>query len=153
MGVMTVFHGASSEVREPRIIAGRFTKDFGPGFYCTIIREQAERWARRFSASAVSEYEVRLRPTLRVREFRDMCDEWLDFIAAYRGGRPHDYDVVIEPMANDQVWNYVADFLDGIITRGQFWALARSKYPTHQIAFCSGDALKCLVFVSSEEVA
>ncbi|MGN0295078.1 MAG: DUF3990 domain-containing protein [Lachnospiraceae bacterium] len=48
MGKMTVYHGSYTTVRNPGIIKGRNTKDFGPGFYCTIIREQAERWARRY---------------------------------------------------------------------------------------------------------
>lgn len=50
MGKMTVYHGDYTAVPHPKIIKGRNTKDFGPGFYCTIIREQAERWARRYDA-------------------------------------------------------------------------------------------------------
>lgn len=152
MGVLTVFHGGPVEICEPRIVVGRFTKDFGPGFYCTIIREQASRWARRLATPIVNTYEARIHPTLRVLEFKEMSDEWLDFIAACRSGCPHEYDIVIGPMANDQVWNYVADYIDGILTREQFWALARFKYPTHQMAFCSQRSLACLTFVSSEEV-
>lgn len=73
MGKMTVYHGSYTAVQQPGIIRGRNTKDFGTGFYCTIIREQ-------------------------------------------------------------------------------FWILAKFKYPTHQINFCSSAALKCLNFISSEEV-
>ncbi len=43
MGKMTVFHGGYTAIEKPKIIKGKYTKDFGPGFYCTIIREQAER--------------------------------------------------------------------------------------------------------------
>lgn len=32
------------------------------------------------------------------------------------------------------------------------WSLARFKYPTHQINFCTQTALACLEYVSSEEV-
>lgn len=46
MGKMTVYHGSYTFVPHPRIIKGRNTKDFGTGFYCTVIREQAERWAK-----------------------------------------------------------------------------------------------------------
>ena len=152
MGAVTVFHGGPTEVRDPKIIPGRFTKDFGPGFYCTIIREQAVRWARRLPTSVVNEYGVHIDSSLRIREFKEMTNEWLDFIAACRAGEPHDYDIVIGPMANDQVWNYVADYLDGVITRDQFWVLAQFKYPTHQMAFCTARSLKCLRFVSSQEV-
>jgi hypothetical protein len=60
--------------------------------------------------------------------------------------------MVVGAMANDQIYNFIADYMDGIITREQFWVMARFKYPTHQINFCSPAALKCLEFVSSEEV-
>ena len=55
--------------------------------------------------------------------------------------------------AQAQIWNYVADFISGILTREQFWILAKFKHPTHQIAFCSEKALSCLSFQSSQEVA
>ena len=42
MGKMTVYHGSYTAVKKPEILKGRNTKDFGPGFYCTVIREQAE---------------------------------------------------------------------------------------------------------------
>ena len=80
----------------------------------------------------------------------NLSDEWLDFIAECRSGKTHIYDIVEGPTANDTVWNYVNDFLTGRITRKQFWVLAEFKYPTHQIAFCSKESLKCLTFVKSE---
>ncbi|WP_341349841.1 DUF3990 domain-containing protein [Acetobacterium malicum] len=57
----------------------------------------------------------------------------------------------IGAMANDQIYNYIADYIDGVITRDQFWSLAKFKYPTHQINFCSIEALMCLEVVSAEE--
>lgn len=152
MALMTVFHGSGDVVEQPQILYGRYTKDFGPGFYCMVIREQAERWASRKPVPRVNAYTVRLSDNLKVLEFPEMTDEWLDFIVACRHGVPHDYDVVIGAMANDQVYNYVADFVDGALTREQFWALAKFKYPTHQIAFCSEAALESLEFVGCEEV-
>ena len=152
MGKMTVYHGSYTTVRTPEIIRGRNTKDFGPGFYCTIIREQAERWAKRYDAGIVNTYTVRMDSSLKTLEFKEMTDEWLDFIIDCRYGIAHDYDIVIGAMANDQIYNYVSDYMDGILTREQFWVLAKFKYPTHQINFCTPAALKCLEFVSSEEV-
>ena len=55
-------------------------------------------------------------------------------------------------MADDQIYNYVSDYIEGAITREQFWALAKFKYPTHQIAFCTDRALESLEFVNCEEV-
>ncbi len=152
MGKMTVYHGSYMVIEKPDIIKGRNTKDFGTGFYCTIIREQAERWAKRYDTPFVNTYTVRMNTALNILEFKDMTDEWLDFIIDCRSGKHHNYDIVIGAMANDQIYNYVADYVDGIITREQFWSLAKFKYPTHQINFCTKAALKCLEFVSGEEV-
>ena len=152
MGKMTVYNGSYMTIDEPKTIKGKNTKDFGPGFYCTIIREQAERWAKRYKKGFVNEYTVRLNTRLKILEFKDMTEEWLDFIIDCRGGRAHDYDIVIGAMANDQIYNYIADYVDGVITREQFWILAKFKYPTHQINFCTAAALECVEFVSSEEV-
>jgi hypothetical protein len=150
MALMTVYHGGYQPVQEPEIRRSRNTKDFGPGFYCTIIKEQAQRWARRYNHKVVSTYEVRLNSNLNIKEFKEMTEEWLDFIIACRSGNPHEYDVVIGAMADDQIYNYISDYMEGSITREQFWVLARFKYPTHQIAFCSEAALQCLTYRDCE---
>ena len=152
MAKITVFHGSGTEVRHPELRVGKFYKDFGTGFYCTVIREQAQRWARRFSTPIVNTYTVRMDTSLDILEFSEMTEEWLDFIVDCRHGKPHDHDIVIGAMANDQIYNYISDYIDGALTREQFWALARFKYPTHQIAFCSEAALECLNFEQAERV-
>ncbi|MBD5450790.1 MAG: DUF3990 domain-containing protein [Lachnospiraceae bacterium] len=152
MGKMTVYHGSYTTVEYPDIRKSRNTKDFGSGFYCTVIREQAERWAKRYDTPTVCTYTVRIDTSLNILEFKEMTEEWLDFIIACRHGEAHNYDIVIGAMANDQIYNFIADYIDGIITREQFWIMAKFKYPTHQINFCTPAALKCLEFVSSEEV-
>lgn len=153
MGKMTVYHGSNTSVSLPSIKNSRNTKDFGPGFYCTIIREQAERWARRYNTPTLNTYTVRMDTRLKILEFKEMTEEWLDFIIDCRHGIPHDYDIVIGAMANDQIYNFISDYIDGILTREQFWVMAKFKYPTHQINFCSSAALKGLEFISSEEVS
>lgn len=152
MAKMTVYHGGYTPVEIPKIREGRNTKDFGVGFYCTIIKEQAQRWARRYDTKIVSIYDVRLDQNLNIKEFREMTDEWLDFIISCRSGEAHDYDIVIGAMADDQIYNYISDYMDGTITREQFWVLAKFKYPTHQITFCTKEALKCLEYRGYEEV-
>lgn len=152
MGKMTVYHGSYTTVKVPKIVKSKNTKDFGPGFYCTVIREQAKRWAKRYDTPTLNLYTVRMNTSLSILEFATMTEEWLNFIIACRNNVPHDYDIVIGAMANDQIYNYIADYIDGIITKDQFWSLARFKYPTHQISFCSPDALKCLEFISGEEI-
>ena len=81
-----------------------------------------------------------------------MTEEWLDFIINCRNGKTHQYDIVAGPMADDQVYNYVNDLLNGIITREAFWELAKFKHPTHQIVFCTPESLKCINFIGTKEV-
>ena len=81
-----------------------------------------------------------------------MTDEWLDFVADCRRGIKHDYDIVEGPMADDQIWDYVESFISGDISRSAFWELARFKYPTHQIVFCTEKSLDLLKFEGSDEL-
>ena len=152
MAKMTVYHGGYQAEEKPEIRVGRNTKDFGVGFYCTIIKEQAQRWARRYNTKVVSIYEVRMNSGLKIKDFKEMTEEWLDFIIDCRSGKSHDYDIVIGAMADDQIYNFISDYMDGVITREQFWTLAKFKYPTHQIVFCTERALQTLRFEGSESI-
>lgn len=152
MAIMTVYHGGYQPVPVPEIHIGRNTKDFGNGFYCTVIKEQAQRWAKRYNTKIVSIYDVKFSSSLKIKEFKEMTDEWLDFIVDCRNGKTHMYDIVIGAMADDQIYNYISDYVEGTITREQFWTLAKFKYPTHQINFCTNVALKCLEYRGYEEV-
>ncbi|MCM1246113.1 MAG: DUF3990 domain-containing protein [Roseburia sp.] len=152
MGKMIVYHGGYMKIEQPQIITSQNTKDFGTGFYCTVIKEQAQRWARRYDTPMVNSYMVNMDESLNILEFSSMSEDWLDFIIKCRHGEPHNYDIVIGAMANDQIYNFISDYIEGIITREQFWVMAKFKYPTHQINFCTHEALKCLEFYSCEEV-
>ena len=60
------------------------------------------------------------------------------------------FDIVEGPMADDQIWDYVEDYMSGKISNAAFWEIFNFKYPTHQIVFCTEDALKMLHFERSE---
>ena len=55
-------------------------------------------------------------------------------------------------MANDTIFNYVQNFVDGNISRTAFWELAKFKRPTHQISFHTAKALTTLKFLKGSEV-
>lgn len=150
---MRVFHGGAIEVKDPEIRTGKFTKDFGEGFYCTKLKRQAKRWAMRKETPTISIYEYTPNKALSILDFKGMTDEWLDFIVNCRKGITHNYDIVIGAMANDQIYNYIEDFIAGTITREQFWVLAKFKYPTHQICFATKASLKCLSYIESETIS
>ena len=44
---MRVYHGSAVEIPQPDTTHSKRFLDFGPGFYVTTFRKQAERWARR----------------------------------------------------------------------------------------------------------
>ncbi len=149
---MEVYHGSTVIVEKPEIRTAKFHKDFYFGFYCTEIREQAERWATRFGNGYVNVYEYIENPELKILRFPELSEEWLDFIVACRNGISHDYDIVECPIADDTIYNYVQDFLDKKLSREQFWGLAKFKKPTHQISFHTEAALLSLHFVRGDEV-
>ena len=149
---MLIMHGSMVQVPNPEIRVSRFSKDFGTGFYCTTIEAQAFRWATRYGAGYVNCYEYNTDPGLNVLVFEQMNEEWLDFIADCRNGGSHVYDIVDGPMANDEVYNYVADFLSGVISRTAFWELVKFRYPTHQISFHTGRSLQTIRFLRARMV-
>ena len=146
-----IYHGSNVEVSTPRILQNGFYKDFGYGFYCTNYEKQAKRWAMtRKGASIVNQYEYIPNNELKMLQFDKMTDEWLDFIVDCRRGIEHNYDIVEGAMADDQIWNFVEEFVNGKISINAFWELIKFSYPTHQIVFCTEKALKTLVFEGSK---
>lgn len=151
MSKQIIYHGGYCKIEKPKILEGKYTKDFGIGFYCTILEEQAEKWSKKYETPVINVYEYNENPKLKIKNFTLMTEEWLDFIIECRSGKKHDYDIVIGAMADDQVYNYVTDLIAGQITREAFWELAKFRHPTHQIAFCTEKSLECLKFVKIEE--
>ena len=83
---------------------------------------------------------------LNICRFSEMSETWLDFIVACRSGKEHDFDIVEGPIADDTIWDYIEDFTAGNISREAFWTLVEFKYPTHQIVFCTEEAVKTLLY-------
>lgn len=149
MSKQIIYHGSYCKVEKPEIKKGKYTKDFGVGFYCTILEEQAKKWAEKYNTPTINMYEYNENPKLNIKEFTIMTEEWLDFIINCRSEKEHNYDIVIGAMADDQVYNYITDLMAGQITREAFWELAKFRHPTHQIAFCTEKSLETIKFVKS----
>ena len=146
-----IFHGSNVIVTEPKIVINGHYKDFGYGFYCTNIEKQAKRWAlTKRGASVVNTYIYKPNAELNMCIFPEMTEEWLQFVVDCRRGIEHNFDVVEGPMADDQIWDYVEDYMAGNISKTAFWELVKFKYPTHQIVFCTETALDTLHFEGSE---
>lgn len=81
-----LFHVSTQIVKYPEIRSSRYYKDFGFGFYCTLLEKQAVRWAVRFDGKGIiNQYLYKKNPDLKVLNFPKMTEEWLDFIAMCLG--------------------------------------------------------------------
>ena len=126
------------KVEIPKIMINGYYKDFGYGFYCTNLKKQAIRWAMtKKGDSVINTYSYQRNENLQIKTFEEMTEEWLQFVVDCRRGIEHNYDIVEGPMADDQIWNYVEDYVSGEISKEAFWALVKFRYPTHQIVFCT----------------
>ena len=124
-----LYHGATSEVREPLTHVGRYELDFGPGFYLTNDMQQAINWAntkagRKKGLKAVLNiYHFNLEHFLANTDFHHLVFseyniEWLDFIAASRKGKQPwaGIDWIEGGIANDSVISTVDAYVDGSMT-------------------------------------
>lgn len=150
--LLKIYHGSFTEILYPEIRTHRYTKDFSWGFYCTKIQAQAEKWASKFISPIVNVYSVKDLESLNVKHFDDYCDEWLDFVVHCRNGGTHTYDVVIGPMADDTIYEYISAYMQNKMNKEKFFKLMKFKYPTHQISFHSIKALDAISFLGSYSV-
>ena len=147
---MRLYHGSNTVVEQPKILTNGFYKDFGYGFYCTILERQARRWAlTKKKHHVVNLYQFQPAKGLKVKKFDKMTEEWLSFVVDCRSGVRHEYDIVEGPMADDTIWDYIEDYTAGRMSKAAFWELVKFKYPTHQIVFCTDTALKTIRFERS----
>lgn len=113
---MKLYHGSNRIIDKIDLSAGKKFKDFGQGFYTTDIEKQAQEWSRtvtnRFGGTpAVTEYEFNLEGAieagLNVKIFEVADREWALFVMANRDRSGaeyrHDYDIVIGPVADDNM--------------------------------------------------
>lgn len=160
--MIRLYHGSTVAVRRPSLRPGRPNADFGKGFYTTSSLEQAERWAhikqeREESGRAVVsvyEFDESLLDNrdLNVRRFTGADEPWLRFVADCRKSRPHYYDLVQGPVANDKVFTTVNLFESGVLS-AEAAILQLKAYKTYdQLSFHTARVIDALRFVESMEV-
>ena len=161
---MTLYHGSYLSVPAPLTGVGRRELDFGPGFYVTSLREQAERWARRVcviravDTPVLSVYEFDkslLSADVRCLKLEHYDQQWLDFIVSSRRGEEpwKGYDIIEGGVANDQDIDTAEDYYAGRITAEQAIGQLRFAKPTHQMCISSQAIVdRCLRFITAEPV-
>ena len=160
--MIRLYHGSTVAVRKPSLRPGRPNADFGKGFYTTSVKEQAVRWAHirqeREDAprAVVSVYEfdesLLDNADWNIRRFTGADEPWLLFVTDCRKSRPHAYDLVQGPVANDKVFTTVNLFESGVLS-AEAAILQLKAYKTYdQLSFHTPRVIGTLKFVKSFEV-
>ncbi|MCD8205347.1 MAG: DUF3990 domain-containing protein [Clostridia bacterium] len=134
---MKLYHGSNVEINEVILAKCSPSKDFGQGFYTTVLEEQAwkraiNRVVRNHGQPIVTVFEVPddllNKPDLHIRVFDEKpCVEWAVFVrnnreknfsdfASMECNRDNKYDIVVGPVANDDVGMSVRLFTRNLIT-------------------------------------
>lgn len=142
------------EIKNPQIIKSRKLLDFGAGFYLTSDYGQAKKRAirttdrRREGNPVISVYNVNVKDfeSLSLLAFKQASKEWLRYISANRTDKSasDSYDIVIGPVANDQVIRTVNDFLKGRFTEDIAIQLLLPQNLKDQYAFKTEKAISIL---------
>lgn len=156
---MLIYHASDTIVNKPDTLHSRQNLDFGKGFYATILKEQAERYAQRFilrnRLGIINVYECNLSEILNILNFNAYDGAWLDFVAACRMGNDcyQKYDVVRGGVANDRIFNTLDLYFSNQMTKEEALKRLIFEKPNQQYCFVSQQALnKCVRFVDYIEI-
>ena len=152
---LVVYHGSCYEFENIELNKSHNRRDFGKGFYTTILKSQSKEWAYRLSLREkrndyyVYEFLFEEVPSLKVKRFDTLSEEWLEFIKENRskGGLQHKYDVVIGPVADDNTMETVQLYIANILTASEAVERLRYNKVNNQVSFHTEKALQYLHLV------
>lgn len=158
---MKLYHGSTVIVKHPRVQKGRKATDFWKGFYTTTNLEQAQKWAllkknrEQSEKAVVSVYEVPdsiFDREFSVLRFTGATKEWLEFVVNNRRGKEVEkYDLVMGPVANDQLYATIRLYEQGVITADAAIEMLKTHKLFNQFSFHTERVASLLQFVESME--
>lgn len=177
----TLYHGSYCEVKEPNLKYCSKYKDFGQGFYLTSSKEQAENFIRISVKKAalsgkidvgqcygiVSTFQFTLHKKLNVWVCPDADANWLHCVVGHRKKNTFpelvkelkEYDIIAGKIANDNTNATIAAYM--ALAYGEIGtksaddmciSLLLPERLQDQYCFRTGEALKCLKFMESEQI-
>lgn len=162
---MILYHGSNVEIDEIDLNKCKKYKDFGQGFYCTTIKQQAKFMALRTTKRekkgepCVSKFELDEKifedEDVKIKKFEKPSKEWAEFILNNRDKNFKDisslkcnfdnkYDLVIGPVADDDIIVLFRTFVQGLIDIDTLIKELTFKELTDQYSFHTKKALKYL---------
>ena len=169
---MILYHGSNIEIEKIDLSKCKPFKDFGCGFYTTPIREQALSMARRtvriFGKGKPCITEFLCDDThfnystgnhapelLNIKRFDEPCTEWARFVINNRNPeftniQSQDcnvdckYDIVIGPVANDDITALINVYLSGILSDEALTKELSFRELSIQFSFHTEKSITCL---------
>lgn len=158
---MILYHGSNVIVKDPQIIEGEKSRDFGVAFYLTPVKEHAEKWAIRKVKQeregkpyvSVFEWNEDIN-NLKFIDFKDADMEWLDIVVKCRSDIKfkHGYDIVKGKIADDSVGETILYVVTGVMRKQDAIKKLKFQEINSQVAFCSKPSLKTLKYIKHYEV-
>lgn len=168
---MILYHGSNIIIEKIDLNKCRPFKDFGKGFYCTAIKEQAELMAKRVAsiyggAPAVTEFELQddifSDETLAIKKFEYPSKEWALFVLNNRNrnfidleskesNQDNKYDMVVGPVADDALALLFRTFTNGLIDIDTLVKDMKFKKYTNQYSFHTERAIKHLGVIGGSQ--
>ena len=158
---MILYHGTNLCIDQIDLSVCRPNKDFGKGFYLTTLEDQAQKMAKRVAAiyggePIVNVYEFNnenmQNPVLNIRRFKEPSIEWALFVTNNRNGitdGEHNlnlhYDIVIGPVADDDLSLLFRQFSSGLIDEAALKKGMESRKLTDQYSFHTQKAIQLLI--------
>lgn len=163
---MKLYHGSTFIVKKPNLEILNHRTDFGKGFYTTTNIEQAKRWVeikkRRLKQKEndkdingyINIYEYTENLNLNILNFEEATEEWLKFVYKNRESNElvHQYDIVKGPVANDNLYQVLVGYEDGIYNVEETIRRLKTYLLADQISFHTEQALECLKYIDTMEV-
>lgn len=157
---LTLYHGSNIAFDQISLSNSRNHRDFGRGFYCTILQDQSDEWAKRlymrnFSGRQyVYQYIFCPSEELNIKHFTALDKDWLEFVKENRvkGGIQHSYDVVIGPVTDYQTMGTVQLYTSGNLKTDEAVDKFYNNKFSKQVSFHTERAIKHLYFQRRMEV-
>jgi len=157
---MILYHGSNVTVEKPNLFLSRKNLDFGIGFYTTVNKSQAVDFAQKvmtrkeLKSQRVSVYNFDIEAGgsfLDILQFSAPDRFWLDFVHQNRRGiyAGKQNDLVIGPVANDDVFATLIVYEQGILNTEQTLEALKVKELYNQYVFKTERALSLLKYIDS----
>ncbi len=156
---MLIYHTSDVIVEKPDVLHSRDNLDFGKGFYATVIKEQAERYAQKFllrnQKAFLNIYEYMPQEHFKCKQFDAYDGEWLDFVASCRLGEDvyKEYDVICGGIANDRVFNTLDLYFSNQMTKEEALKRLVFEKPNQQFCFPNQQVIDaCVRFLEHKQI-